>query len=94
MALARVVKFDGVSADHMQALRQRMEAEEKPEGLPATEMMVLHDADAGQAYAIVFFANEEDYATGDATLNAMEPGDTPGKRASVQKCTVAVRMAD
>jgi hypothetical protein len=40
---------------------------------------------------ILFFENEEDYQRGDAALNAMEPGDTPGRRASVDKYQVAFR---
>jgi hypothetical protein len=42
--------------------------------------------------ALVFFENEEDYTQGDATLNAMPTGDTPGQRTSVTKYNVAVRM--
>ena len=38
--------------------------------------------------------NEEDYAKGDAALNAMPAGDTPGQRTSVTKYDVAIRMAD
>ena len=41
---------------------------------------------------ILFFENEDDYARGDAALNAMTPGDTPGRRTSVTKYTVAGRM--
>ena len=94
MALARVVTFDGVSGDRMEQMRQEIEGTGKPEGLPATEMMILHDADAEQAIAIVFFDNEDDYAKGDAFLQAMDRGDTPGRRTSVRKCTVGMRMAD
>ena len=92
MSLARVVTFDGVDAGRLAEMQQNMEGE-KPEGLPATEIIVLHDEAASQAIVTVFFDNEEDYATGDAFLNAMDPGETPGARSSVRKCTVAVRMA-
>ena len=40
---------------------------------------------------VVFFDTEDDYAQGDATLNAMPTGDTPGRRASVAKYDVAIR---
>jgi hypothetical protein len=69
-----------------------MQEGERPEGLPATEMIVLHDPDAERSVAIVFFDNEDDYEQGDATLNAMPAGDTPGQRTSVTKYDVAVRM--
>jgi hypothetical protein len=92
MALARVVTFEGVSADRMDEMARNMEEGERPEGLPATEIIVLHDPEAEKSLAIVFFENEEDYKQGDATLNAMPTGDTPGRRTSVTKHNVAVRM--
>ena len=93
MALARVVTFEGVDADRMAGMQQEMESGERPEGLPATEMMVLHDAEAQSAVAIVFFDSEEDYRKGDEFLSAMPTGDTPGSRTSVKKYDVAVRMS-
>lgn len=92
MAFARVVSFDGVSADRMEAMSREMREGERPEGLPATEIIVLHDPEAERSLAIVFFENEDDYKQGDATLNAMPTGDSPGQRTSVTKYTVAVRM--
>ena len=91
MALARVVTFEGIDADRIAALKSEIEDGEKPEGLPATEMMILHDPEAESALAIVFFDNEADYQTGDAFLNAMPTSDTPGRRTSVAKHDVAVR---
>jgi hypothetical protein len=92
MALARVVTFDGVSSEHMAKMASDIEGGERPEGLNASEMMLLHDPDAQQATAIIFFDNEEDYAAGDAILNSMDRGDTPGNRTSVTKTNVAMRM--
>jgi hypothetical protein len=92
MALARVVSFDGVSAGRMDEMSREMQDGERPEGLPATEVIVLHDAEAETSLAIVFFETEEDYRQGDATLSAMPTGDTPGRRTSVTKYNVAVRM--
>ena len=92
MALARVVTFEGVPTERIDQLRQEMNEGERPEGLNATEMMVLHDPEAEKSIAIVFFDNEADYAQGDAVLNAMPTGDTPGTRTSVAKYDVAIRM--
>ena len=92
MAIARVVTFEGVGRERIDELRQRMSEGDQPEGLNATEMMVLHDADAQKSIAIVFFDSEEDYAQGDAVLDAMPTGDTPGTRTSVSKYDVAIRM--
>ena len=92
MALARVVTFDGVDRARIDQLQQQIEGGERPEGLNATEILVLHDASANKSVSIVFFDNEEDYASGDAILDAMPRDDTPGRRASVEKYDVAIRM--
>ena len=94
MALARVVSFDGVDSERIAQMRQEMEGGERPDDIPASEVIVLHDSDASKSLAIVFFENEEDYAKGDAALNAMPATDTPGQRTSVAKYDVAIRMAD
>ena len=93
MALARVVTFEGVDKDRIDQLRSEMSGE-RPEGLPASEIIVLHDADAEKSLVVVFFDSEEDYKQGDEALNAMPAGDTPGRRTSVSKYDVAIRMAD
>ena len=92
MPLARVVSFDGVSSDRIAALKSEIEGGEQPEGMNATEMLLLHDPDGDQAVAILFFDNEEDYRKGDEILSAMPAGDTPGNRTSVGKYQVATRM--
>jgi hypothetical protein len=92
MALARVVTFDEVSKDRMEQLDREMREGERPEGMPATEIIVLHDPEAEQSLAIVFFETEDDYRKGDQALSAMPAGETPGRRTSVAKYDVAVRM--
>ena len=94
MALARVVSFDGVGSDRVEEMKREMNEGDRPEGVPATEVVVLHDSDAEQALVILFFDNDDDYRRGHEALNAMPAGDTPGRRASVTKYDVVVRMAD
>ena len=55
MALARVVTFDGVSNDRVAQMQRDMQDEEQPEGLNATEIVVLHDPDAERSLVILFF---------------------------------------
>ena len=93
MALARVVTFDGVDRARIDQLRQQIGDGERPEGLNATEILVLHDASANKSVSIVFFDNEEDYAQGNAILDAMPRDDTPGERTSVSKYDVAIRRS-
>jgi hypothetical protein len=94
MPLARVVTFEGVDSNRMAEMQREMEGSERPENIPASEMIVLHDPEAEKSLVVVFFENEDDYKRGDEALNAMPAGDTPGKRSSVTKYQVAFRMAD
>ena len=92
MAVARVVTFDGVNKQRMDEMKQEMEDGGRPDEVPATEIVVLHDPDEEKSVVILFFDSEDDYTRGDEALNAMPAGDTPGQRTSVAKYQVASRM--
>jgi hypothetical protein len=93
MTLARVVAFEGVTAERVAQLREQITSSDgPPPDVPATEMMILHDPESERSLAIVFFANEDDYAKGAETLGSMPTDDTPGRRVSVDRYEVAVRM--
>ena len=92
MAFARIVTFEGVGKDRIEEMRGEMDGD-PPEGVPAKEIIVFHDPDAEKSVVIVFFETEDDYRQGDAALNAMPVGDTPGKRVSVAKYEVPIRIA-
>jgi hypothetical protein len=94
MPLARVVTFDGVSSDRMAEMQREMQGSERPDDVPAKEIVVLHDPEAEKSLVIVFFETDDDYRRGDEALNAMPTGDTPGRRTSVGKYDVAFRMTD
>jgi hypothetical protein len=93
MALARVVTFDGVSSDRMNEMKKEMEGGQPPEGMPQSELIVLHDPDAEKSVVVIVFDNEADYNKGDEILSSMPAGDTPGQRTSVTKYDVAMRMS-
>jgi hypothetical protein len=93
VAYARVVSFEGVDQSRIQQLKQQIEEGERPEEIPASEIMILHDPEGQKSLAIVFFESEDDYRQGDAALDAMPAGDTPGTRTSVTKYEVAVRRS-
>jgi hypothetical protein len=92
MPLARVVTFDGVSSDRMAEMQSEMEGSERPDNVPASEIVVLHDPEAEKSLVILFFETDDDYKRGDEALNAMPASDTPGQRTSVAKYQVAARM--
>lgn len=94
MPLARVVSFDGVSAERIAEMQKEMQESDRPDDVPAKEIVVLHDPEAEKSLVVLFFENEDDYARGDAALSAMPSSDTPGQRTSVAKYEVAFRMTD
>jgi hypothetical protein len=93
MAVARVVAFDGVTKARVEEMQRQIGEGERPEGLPATEIVMFHDPDAEKALVVLFFDSEEDYRKGDEVLSAMPADETPGQRTSVTKYDVPVRMS-
>ena len=92
MAIARVVSFEGVGADRIEQIKKEMQEGDRPEGLPAAEIVLLHDAEAEKALVILIFDTEDDYRRGDEALGAMPADETPGRRTSVDRYDVAHRM--
>ena len=93
MAIARVVSFEGVSSDRMAEMGREMEGEGgAPDDVNASEVVVLHDPEAEESLVIFLFETEDDYRKADEALNAMPASDTPGRRASVRRYDVAMRM--
>ena len=78
MALARVVSFDGVTKDRIEEMQREIGHGERPEGLPAKEIVVLHDPESENSLVVLFFETEDDYRRGDEILSAMPASDTPG----------------
>jgi hypothetical protein len=76
----------------MEQVKSEIESGDRPENVPATEFLLLHDPAADESLAILFFDSDDDYATGDAALNAMPTDDTPGTRTSVRRYEVVGRM--
>jgi hypothetical protein len=91
MPFARVVSFEDVSDDHMADLQQRLDAGERPEGMPPVELLALHDREGRRALVLQLFESDEDYRRGEEVFSAMPAGDTPGRRASVSRYEVAAR---
>ena len=92
---ARVVRFTDVDPDH---LAERLEDVESREGppvdIPAKGIQILHDPDQRTAVVIQLFETAEDMATAEAALDAMDPSETPGTRASIDRCEIKVEMGE
>jgi hypothetical protein len=90
----RAVRFTDVSAERMQALKGRIEESGgPPPGVNATGLQVLFDERAGTAVVLQHFDSAEDMEAGGQVFAAMDPGDTPGTRASVDMCEVLIDVA-
>jgi hypothetical protein len=91
----RVVRFTNVTAERMQELEARVrEAGGAPPGVNSTGLEVLFDESQGTAVVLQHFATAEDLDAGARVFAAMDPGETPGTRVSVDACEVRLRIAN
>ena len=91
---ARIVRFTDVDADHLAGRLEEAEAREGPPvDIPATKVQILHDANQRTAVVIQVFETADDMAAAEAALEAMDPGETPGTRASVDRCEIKAELS-
>jgi hypothetical protein len=91
---ARVVKFTDVDPDHLAGRLAEAEAREGPPvDIPAKGVQILHDQDQGTAIVIQLFETADDMAAAEAALDSMDPADTPGMRASVDRCEIKAELS-
>ena len=93
---ARVVRFTDVSPDRINEVVNRVEESEgPPPGVESNAMKLLVDDSQGTAIFIAFFDTEEKMRDANKVFEQMDPGETPGTRASVDHCEVKIeRSAD
>ena len=90
---ARVVRFTDVDPDHLAGRLEEAEAREGPPvDIPAKGIQILHDEDQRTSVVIQLFETADDMATAEAALDGMDPGDTPGTRASIDRTEVKVEL--
>jgi hypothetical protein len=83
----RVVRFTDVTPERVEGLLARIEEEGgPPPGVPVKGLQMLVDADQGTAVVLQLFDSAEDMRTGAEAFAAMDPGETPGTRVSVDMC--------
>jgi hypothetical protein len=99
VALARVVTFEGGTADGLRSAAQQVQSDMQerggpPEGVKSQGITFLIDPDGGRAMFVGIFASENDLRESEAALNAMDPPEGMGQRSSVGVYEVAadVRM--
>lgn len=90
----RVVRFTDVDPGRMDEMKARIsESDGPPEGVTATGMQVFVDRDQRTAVVVQHYASAEDMASSEQALDAMDPSDTPGSRASVDRCELLVEIS-
>ena len=90
---ARVVRFTDVKQDQIDRIKGEIEGGDgPPPGVNAKGIKVMVDDSQGTAVVALFFDSEEDMKQADEVMEAMDSGETPGTRASVDRCEVKVSM--
>jgi hypothetical protein len=90
---ARVVRFTDVKPDQIDRIKGEVEGGGgPPPGVNAKGIKVMVDDSQGTAVVVLFFDSEEDMTQADAAMDAMDSGETPGNRASVDRCEVKASM--
>ena len=90
---ARVVRFTDVDPDHLAGRLAEAEAREGPPvDIPSKGVQILHDADQRTAIVIQLFETADDMAAAEGPLEEMDPGDTPGSRASIDRCEIKAEL--
>jgi hypothetical protein len=87
---ARVVRFTDVDTSQLDRIKNNVENDDPPEGMPPTTLRIVVDESQGTAAVIQFYENEGDMKKADEVMNAMDSSETPGTRASVDKGEVVV----
>ena len=91
---ARVVRFTDVDSDHLsQRLSEAKEREGPPVDIPAKTVQILHDPDQRTAVVIQLFETADNMAEAEAALDAMDPSETPGTRASIDRCEIKAEFS-
>jgi hypothetical protein len=89
----RVVRFTDVTAERVEGLLARIEEGDPPTGGAGQGLQMLFDEGQGTAVVLQLFDSAEDMRTGGEAFAAMDPGETPGKRVSVDMCELSSSAA-
>jgi hypothetical protein len=90
---ARVVRFTDVDPDHLAGRLPEIETSEGPPvDIPAKGIQILHDPEQRTAVVVQLFETANDMSAAEGALDAMDPADTPGTRASIDRCEIKAEV--
>jgi hypothetical protein len=81
----RVVRFTDVDPESLESRLSAREETGPPEGVKAKSIQMMHDPDQRTAVVIQLFDSEQDMRDSEAAFEGMDPSETPGTRASVDR---------
>lgn len=90
----RVVRFTGVTEEQVgNVIKRIQESGGPPPGVESSGIKLLFDAAAGTAVVLQEFPTAQAMEEAARIFDAMDTGDTPGTRASVDACEVKLEMS-
>lgn len=90
---ARVVRFTDVDPEHLAGRVADAETRDRPPvDIQFKEVQIMHDPDQQTAIVIQLFESAEDMAVAEAALDGMDASETPGTRASIDRCEIKARL--
>lgn len=90
----RVVRFTDIDRDRVEAMLSEIDQGEQgpPPGIKATGLQMLMDGDQGTAVVLQFFDSAEDMRDSEQAFDSMDASETPGTRASVDRCELRLDL--
>jgi hypothetical protein len=83
----RVVRFTDVDPERVEKLVGEIEESGgPPPGIKSTGLQILLDRDQRTSVVVQLFDSEDDMRDSEAAFEAMDASDTPGSRASIDRC--------
>ena len=91
---ARVVRFTDVDPNHLAGrLAEAENRQGPPVDIPAKGVQILHDGEQRTAVVIQLFETADDMAAAEGALDSMDPAETPGRRASIDRCEIKAELS-
>ena len=87
---ARVVRFTDVNQEQLDRIKNDVDNNDPPDGMPPSTLRVVRDESQDTAAVVFFFESEADMQKADGILDAMDSGETLGTRTSVDKGEVVI----
>jgi hypothetical protein len=88
----RVVRFTDVSAERIEGLLARIEESGPPVDVSIARLEMSFDAAQGTAVVLQYFETAEAMEAGGRVFSDMDAAETPGTRASVDRCEVKLEL--